>query len=785
MIRIFTIFFFFVSVNIQAQIVQNIHGFCTDKTTTAPILGASVIVFNSNNEIIKATATDSNGFYNLNNIPIGRIGIKATYIGYTNFMVSNIELSSAKQLVLNIELQESNTTLGTVEITTKKTVNALKESMVSVSARTFNVEESNRYAGGFGDLTRMAQSFAGVASSDGQTNEIVIRGNNPRGLLWRIDGIEISNPNHFPRGDGSAGGGISIIQSNVIDNSTFMTGAFPANVGNASSGVFDINLRKGNMQKFEHTIQVGVIGVELMSEGPMNKNKQSSYLIKYRYSTVSLLQKMGIKLVDNSVTPSYQDLTFNFYMKSKKAGNFTLFGIIGTSSAGEKASEDSSKWLYTSDKLNAKESYLTAILGLKHQYLFKNTNYNWTNTLLYNYESSFNSSDTFTNQLIKEKLSKSSLQYHTFRYQSILNYKQSAASNFRFGVIVSVPLFTLESGQFITNSYSSTINNQGTTWMAQAYLQNTYKIKDKLEFNTGLHFIYHYLSKYINIEPRFSLKYYVRPNQSISLGFGIHSRVEPLSVYYTKVYNQQNELGLWNKEIKPSQAFHIVMGYDYNITSTLKLKTEIYFQYLYKVPVAKDTSNYFSMINYNNDLINQVLVNKGKGMNYGLEISLEKFYNHNYYFLFTSSLFNSKYLTQNNKEFNTRFNSHYIINFTIGKDFNFGKRKKMILGANTKLITMGGNRYTPLDMANTQLQYQEVYIQNQSFTKQYPAFFRWDVGIYFKMNRRKYNWRLSVDFQNITNQQNIFSTRYNFEKQTLEKNFGLGFIPVINYKVEF
>jgi hypothetical protein len=779
------LFLFFIPFFTHAQIAQNIHGYCTDKVSTAPLQSVAISVYNSKNELIKSAFTDSNGFYTMPQIPIGRINLKANYVGYSVFYASNIELSSAKELILNIELEEKNNTISTIEIADKKTVNALKESMVSVSARSFNIEESNRYAGGFGDLTRMAQSFAGVASSDGQSNEIVIRGNNPRGLLWRIEGVEVSNPNHFPRGDGSAGGGISIIQSNVIDNSTFMSGAFPANVGNASSGVFDINLRKGNMQKYEHTVQVGVIGVELMSEGPMSKNKQSSYLIKYRYSTIALLQKIGIKLVDNTVTPSYQDLTFNFYAKTKKAGNFTFFGIMGMSSAGEKAQKDSTQWEYTSDKVNALESYLTSIVGIKHQYLFKNNKVNITSSVLHNYESSKSKADTFSSDYIKNKLSKSTIIYQTVRAQSILNYKQSASSNYRFGIIASMPFFSLSSGNFINNQFASTLDNNGLTWMLQAFIQNKYNWKDKLEFNTGLHVIYHHLSKYTSIEPRMSIKYFIKANQSIAFATGLHSRVEPLSLYYTQVKNASGVINTWNKEIKPTQSFHAVVSYDWTIISNLKLKTELYFQYLYKVPVAKDTADYFSIINYNNDLIKQELTNNGKGYNYGIELSLEKYYSRNYYFLFTSSLFNSKYFTLNKKQFNTRYNGNYIINFTIGKDFNFGKRKKMILGANTRLVTMGGNRYTPLDISATTQSYQEVYYTSQTFAKQYSAFFRWDIGIYFKMNRRKYNWRLSVDFQNITNQQNLFSTRYDFEKQTTINNYGLGFIPVINYKVEF
>jgi len=125
--------------------------------------------------------------------------------------------------------------------------------MSAVSARAFTVEETQKYPAAINDPLRMATNFAGVASLDDGMNQIVIRGNSPTGLLWRMEGIDIPNPNHFAA-KGSSGGGISILSSQLLSNSDFITGAFAADYGNALSGVFDLNLRKGNNEKRETTL---------------------------------------------------------------------------------------------------------------------------------------------------------------------------------------------------------------------------------------------------------------------------------------------------------------------------------------------------------------------------------------------------------------------------------------------------------------------------------------------------------------------------------------------------
>ena len=760
----------------QAQtILQNIRGKINDQETNAALPGAIItIIINAENKLV--TTTDSAGYFVLAKVPVGRQNIKISMFGYQEVLLNNIEVTSGKEPFLTIPMIEKTTSLAGVNVVVKKDKERTQNTMVSVSGRTFSLEESNRYAGGFGDLTRMAQSFAGVASSDGESNEIIIRGNNPRGLLWRVEGVEVSNPNHFPRGDGSAGGGISMIQSTVIDNSDFLTGAFPAEYGNASSGVFDIRLRNGNSQKFEHSIQLGVIGVEASTEGPLDRKLNSSYLMKYRYSTVSLLQKIGIKLVDNSVTPSYQDLTFKFNINTKKAGTFTIWGIAGMSGAGEKATKDSLSWKNTADKTNSGENYKSGMFGLKHFKLLNDHRSSFTTSLSY----------TFLAQYNNQRIFSKTLTYQTARAAITFNHKKDLHQNYRIGLIISIPAYQLQS-KYLQSSlqYKDILNQNGTTSFIQGFVQHKYRMDEGLEFNTGIQILYYFLNHRYAVEPRLGLRWTIRNHHVLSAGIGFHSRIEPVSVYLTKVVNSKNVLDGWNRSLDLQRSFHVVIGYDFSIRSDLRIKSEIYFQYLYKVPVAKDSNDVFSMINYNGDELKHQLINKGTGMNYGVEITIEKFYSHNYYVMFTGSLFHSSFTTYAGKQFNSLYDGNYIANVTGGKDFVFGKKKQMTLGVNTKLVTMGGNRKTPINTSESQLEGETIYVSSLTNTQRYPAFFRWDIGLYFKMNRKKFSWKLSVDFQNITNQQNIFSSRYDVLTNTVKNSYGLGFIPVINYKIDF
>ncbi len=764
---------------------QTVKGKVVDKDSKAPLIGANVII--DNTQPVLGTSADINGNFRIENVPIGRQTIKVSYLGYEDLFIPEIMLGTGKEIVLNIELQESILKTGEITITAKREKDRALNTMATISARTFSIEETQRYAGGFNDLSRMTESFAGVSSFTGETNEIVIRGNSPRGLLWRVEGIKVANPNHFPRGSGSSGGGISIVTSDVISNSDFFTGAFPAEYGNAISGVFDINLRKGNPGKREYALQVGVIGVEAVAEGPISRKAQSSYLLNYRYSTLKIFDMLGIKLVDNSVVPEFQDITFNLNFPTKKAGNISVFGLGGMSSAGAKAKADKSEWKYNSDRFNEHELHKMGATGIKHFYIFPNRKTYLKTIISADINDNSATSDSLDDNYTKYSIYKENIVYSTIRSSILLNHKYSSKHSLRTGIIYNLLFFNMYADMlsYGTGDYIEIVNNNGQTGLLQSYLQWKYRITSELELNTGLHYMYFLLNDNYSLEPRAGIRWQFSGNQSFSAGIGLHSQVEAISFYYTESTGTGGNIYLPNKNLDFTKSYHNVLGYDISLSENLHLKAEAYYQYLYDVPVKNDTLSYFSIINYRGGLNNLAMNNDGKGYNYGLELTLEKFYSKNYYLLFTTSLFNSKYKGPDGKTYNTFYNGNYIFNLVGGKEFKVGRDKNNILATNIRFLWKGGNRMIPIDLEASIDAGSTVYEKTEIYKDKVPDFFRLDIGVSFKRNKPKFSWTVSADIQNVTDRKNVFTYRYNDDTKEIKPVLALGFIPVINYRLEF
>lgn len=776
------LFLIFVHLTLHSQpITQRVIGRVMDNETLAPLAFAEIVI--ADLAIPIGTQADENGYFAIDGVPVGKRKVGVSMLGYEDFVIPNLEVTSGKEVVLEVKMQQKTVSSSEVVITAKSEKDRPQNDMITVSGRSFNIDDANRYASGFGDLTRMAQAFAGVASADGQSNNIVIRGNNPQGMLWMIEGIEVSNPNHFPQGDAASGGGISILESNVISNSDFLTGAFPAEYGNATSGVFDVKLRKGNPEKFENSVQLSTIGLTALSEGPIDRKNHSSYLVKYRYSTLTLLALTGLDFF-GSVAPAYQDLTFNINLNSKKAGTLSIFGIGGWASSGNKAQTDTTKWITFDDKLNYSEHYGTGIFGMKHSYLLKSNKTTFTTHLLYNLSHVDAKGDTLEPSLTAINIENTARTYNTLRFSERIAYKANARHFLKAGVIFSVPMFSLLSEYRLSNgNFYQEYDTKNSSSYVQAFVSHKYKAGNRWEINSGLHGLYNLLNHHYSIEPRLGTRFKVTEKHTLSAAVGFHSKIEPISLYYLNVYNNQGILSNFNKNLALRKAFHSVLGYDFPFKNDFRLKTEVYYQYLFDVPVANDSSSDFSLLNSYE--VKNVLTTKGTGYNYGAEFTIEKFYSHHYYFLFTASLFNSKYTTFAGKTYNTRYNGNYIFNISGGKDFLLGAQKDKTFGLSSRIIIMGGNRTTPIDTAQSRIESTTVYFPNQSYQDQFAPFFRWDLGLYYQVNKKSYSWKLSTDIQNITARKNIVNARYDVRSHKIVYDEGLGFIPTINWKIDF
>src|SRR5687768_4724058 len=324
----FFIFYFLVMLcfrtNAQQTTVftQSIRGTVVDNILQSPIADATVTLFGSG----KSVSTDANGNFRFSEVPLTSQKLVFSHKAYKETVAENIVVNAGKETVLTILMEPDIHAEKEVILKSNAKKNRPLNEMSAVSARAFTVEETQKYAAAVNDPLRMATGFAGVLAADDGNNDIIIRGNAPTGLLWKMEGVDIPNPNHFSEAAGT-GGGISILSAQLLSNSDFVTGAFASEYGNALSGVFDLKLRKGNNERKEYTMQAGFLGLNATAEGPVAPFYKGSYLVNYRYSTLAIIQKMGVELTDGST--NFQDLSYHVYLPTNSFGNFSFFGFGG------------------------------------------------------------------------------------------------------------------------------------------------------------------------------------------------------------------------------------------------------------------------------------------------------------------------------------------------------------------------------------------------------------------------------------------------------------------------
>ncbi|HEY4787253.1 MAG TPA: carboxypeptidase-like regulatory domain-containing protein, partial [Bacteroidales bacterium] len=419
-----------------ASLIQTIKGNVFDIESNSPLIGASVIIQGFNPP--RGTVTDPEGNYKLEKVPVGRYNIQVSYVGYQSKMVSEVLVTSAKEVVMNIGLKQALTQMKEISVTHSK--DKPLNTMAIVSSRSFTVEETRRYAGGLDDPARMASAFAGVAVGNIQNNNIIIRGNASRGLSWRLEGIDIPNPSHLA-GQVEGGGIVTIFSSQLLANSDFFTGAFPAEYGNALSGVFDMKLRNGDNEKYEQTFQAGTIGIDFASEGPIGKKGGASYLINYRYSTIGLIKDLG--LLTTNETPGYQDLSFKLNFPTKKAGVFSLWGIGGIDKDFGTDETDSAKWQTSFNRLQFSIKEKMGATGLAHKYMIGNQTYIRTTIAA----SGTQDEQNFTR--LDDNLVRRPYLYFIdnsarFTFSSMLNHKFNSKNTLRMGVDFHVLFYNVK-----------------------------------------------------------------------------------------------------------------------------------------------------------------------------------------------------------------------------------------------------------------------------------------------------------------------------------------------------
>ena len=759
----------------QRQYGQTVRGVVMEKNTGEHLPGATVIVVSASGQF--SAVANENGEFSISGVPVGRCNVSVSMLGFTTYVSNSVLVYSGKETVLEIFLVENALALSEVTITAKVDKELPLNKMAVSSARMLSSEEANRYAGTFaGDPARMVSSFAGVIAANDTRNDIIIRGNSPMGLLWRLDGFDIPNPNHFGA-MGGTGGPIGMLNNNQLSNSDFYTGAFPAEFGNAASGVFDLRLRNGNNQKHEFLVSAGMNGFELGAEGPLSQKTGASYMINGRYSFLAIFEAMGFDFTGGGGgIPEYQDLSAKINLPLKN-GNLSWVTLLGASQIHAKSdfNDPDKEWV---------EGERGQDMKMNNKQLFTGINYT------HRFSSSIRLENRLSYQLAGQKVTQIEFEYPTMEltdygctihtredriaYQSTLNHRIDAKNLIKSGIGAEVYMTDLQAtwDKAVLNNY------KGNSSLLKAFAQWQYRFNHAFSMTPGIYGQLYTLNNDYSIEPRIGFKWEASPLTSFTLGSGLHSQLQPRQVYFY----EENGI-VKNKDLEMSKSWQTILGYQQKLGTGMHLKTEIYYQSLFNVPVIPETPEE-SILNFGDDFVNPwdyVFVNEGTGRNYGVEITLEKFFDKHYYFLLTASLYDSKYKGFDKIERHTKFAGNYAFNGLFGYEWKIGTRS--LLSVNTKIAYVGGKRYVPVSVTVTTNHYDYDYAQ--AYTDKLSDYFRMDLNVNMKINFKRWSVEWYAEVNNVTNHKNIWQKYYNATRNKEVYVYQYGFMPIGGCRVYF
>jgi hypothetical protein len=793
--HVFLFVLLFVSLDAFTQGTTSVRGNVVDKETRVPLIGAVVELYNDSNKA-DGGVTDLDGNFRFTNVAPGRFSVRVKYTGYLPLTVPNVIVNTGKETILNLELESSTVEVGEVVIKATGKDGTVNE-MGAGSGRMFSVEETNRYSGSRGDPARMASNFAGVQGANDSRNDIVVRGNSPAGVLWRFEGIDIPNPNHFAI-EGTTGGPVSMLNNKVLANSDFYTGAFSAEYGNSIAAAFDLKMRNGNNEKFEFNGQFGFLGTELTGEGPINKAKGSSFLINYRYSTLKMFEALNFPIGTGAV-PNYMDGAFKFNFPLRHGGNLSWFGVAGNSKIDIVVSQytDPQDELYGVDNRDqyfrsgmgftglvyakpiTERTYFRMVVAGSHRYSAANHDLVWRDT-------------SFAVDSITAKMGyrNTETKYSAnFCFLHRINKKQTIKAGMFNDLYLNVLTDSIHSE--VTYQFYTRQDYSGAAASLQPYVQWKLRPNDDVTVNLGLHGHYFTLNGSKSIEPRAAVRFNTSAKSSVQLAAGMHSQMLPAYVYYTHLPSSAQPFTLHNKNVDFIRSIHTVAGYDVMVAENLRVKVETYYQYLYNVPVEKGSSS-FSVLNQGSGFSRffpDTLVNEGTGRNFGAELTIEKFFSKKYFVLFTASVFDAKYKGSDGVLRNTDFNTRYAVNLLGAREFELGPKQSLQVG--TKLTMAGKRWYTPIDTAASRIENDEMLVDSLRNTLQFSSpYFRLDLRVVWKLNGNKVTHEIGLDLINLTGQKNILGLTYspdsrNPDKYPVAEQYQLGFLPLFYYQIDF
>jgi len=788
---------------LPAQITQVVRGKVVDRESKAPLVGVNVAVYPPEGEVLGST-TDENGAFVVEGVPVGRVRVVFSYLGYNTVVLDNITVTSAKEVVLNVEMEEAALKLEEVKVVAQK-YGEVRNEMALISARQFSVSETERYAGSRADPARMVRNYAGVVAADDSRNDIVVRGNTPTGVLWRLEGINVPNPNHFAI-PGTRGGSVTILNNKFLSNSDFFTGAFPAEYANAIAGVFDLRMRNGNNQQYEYSAQFGFLGTELMAEGPFQRGK-SSFLAMYRYSTVALFHYLGID-IGTDATPQYQDGAFRLHFPLRNGGDVAVFGLGGWSSIDIIKSvpyDTTETELYGS---NDRDQYFTSqmgVVGVSYSHPLGNSAY-LKNVVALSHQRVTADHDKVVHRVEGSQFVPDTLfdiLHYVFEENKLswalsLNVKYSRRWSMKAGI--NADLYRVEYRDRVRAVFGGCAVDSVTPWrkrwdarevllLFQPYVQWKYKYNQRLTYTFGATSLAFTISpKAVSwFEPRAGLSYAIDLKSRLNIGVGLHSQIlSPYLYFYDKNTEYAEELSPYNRDLDLMKSWHFVVGYMRILGQKMRMRIEGYYQYLYDLPVSKRPGPY-ALVNSGSGFSRffpDTLVSTGIGRNIGVDFMLERGFHKGYFFIAAASLYDAKYRGSDGIWRNSAFNGRYALNIAGGREFKFGPHRSLTLSFRT--VRAGGQRHGIVDTLASALE-QDIIYRDERFNEfQFRDYFRFDLRVNYVINTSRLTHDIGIDLINLFDTPNAL--RYSYvpcRANPIVEERQLGRLPIFYYRLDF
>lgn len=762
---------------------QTIRGTVRNLDNGLPIAGATVLL--SGIMTPSATTTDTVGVFIFQNLRPGYYTCEITLQGFESQVIQEINLTAGKEQVLTLALRRSASQLPELIVRANQPGRRSQQTLAEIP---LTRDQTLRFPATFFDPARLAMAYPGVSGNDDQANGLSIRGNNPASVRWRLEGVDVVNPNHLPNAGtfsdrpAAASGGVLMFSAQMLDNSALLTGNYPAGYGDALGGIMDMNLRKGNTNQHEFTAQAGLIGLDVAAEGPLFGKDKNSYLVNYRYSTVGLLSQMGISLGDEQIR--FQDLSFKFHFSGKKGSEWTVFALGGLNDNVFERKTDSTDIKQYKDLFDIDFNSKTGIAGIA----------NWT--------------PLGDKTWLKVALVISG-QQNKRRASADIQQSEDEQTETRSGLVVTLQHRLSEQWRVSGGGNAQKIHFSGVSTFDQSFLYlgnlNAYLWQPWINWEwsapgrqvtaqLGLHSNIYTANAPLNthnesLEPRASVNWRLNHRHRFTMAYGWHSQLNPLWLLADhRVGVSDPGQAYPNQGSGLVQARHLGLRHQWQWSHAWSLKTEMFWQNMSRIPVSRSDRS-FSLFNITEIAALDNLSITGTAENKGLEVNLEHYLTGGWFLVANASLFDSRYKGEDLIWRASRWDLGHILNFTAGREWQRAVQengKVKAFGINGRATYTGGYRVMPVDLAASRQAGTTQFDTSNGWSEQLPGYFRVDLRVYWKRsfgNRR--NSTFAMDFQNATMQKNIAYYYYDPFTNQVETKEQLGLIPNISWRLEF